>query len=118
MDVLEHFQRQQLFDTLDEVLRVLRPGGKCIAHVPNGTGLYGMRIRCGDLTHELAFTRRSAQQLFSTIGFRDTQCFEDRPVVHGPVSALRSFVWLLGTLPARLLMAAEQGALHLFCPKT
>ncbi len=100
MDVLEHFQRQQLFDILDEVFRVLRPSGKCIAHVPNGTGLYAMRIRCGDLTHDLASTCRSAQQSFSTIGFHDAQCFEDRPVIHGPVSALRFFVWLLGTLPS------------------
>ncbi len=71
MDVLEHLTRQELFDTLDEVYRILRPGGRCIAHVPNAEGLFGMRIRYGDLTHEMAFTPESAQQLFTTIGFRE-----------------------------------------------
>ena len=39
MDVLEHLTRSELFDTLDEVFRILKPGGRCIAHVPNAEGL-------------------------------------------------------------------------------
>lgn len=109
MDVLEHLTRSDLFDTLDELFRVLRSGGKCIAHVPNAEGLYGMRIRYGDLTHETAFTPKSGQQLFSTVGFQSIQCFEDKPVIHGPVSAVRWLLWYLGTLPSRLLLAAETG---------
>ena len=57
-------------------LKYSRPGAKCIAHVPNASGLYGMQIRYGDLTHEMAFTPRSAQQAFSTVGFHPIQCFE------------------------------------------
>jgi SAM-dependent methyltransferase len=109
MDILEHFSRQELLDLLDDVYRVLRPGGKCIAHVPNASGLYGMQVRYGDLTHELAFTPKSAQQAFATVGFYDIQCFEDQPVVHGFVSGFRSFIWKVGTIPSRLLMSAETG---------
>lgn len=109
MDVLEHLTRQQLFDVLSEVFRILRSGGKCIAHVPNAEGIYGMRIRYGDLSHELAFTPKSGQQAFVTAGFRDVQCFEDRPAIHGVSSAVRWLGWCLGTLPARLLLAAETG---------
>ena len=109
MDVMEHFRRQALFDMLDEVFRVLRPGGNCIAHVPNGAGLYAMGVRYGDLTHELAFTPSSIKSLFSVIGFSDIRCYEDKPVVHGPASALRRLIWSVGTLPARVLMAAETG---------
>jgi 2-polyprenyl-3-methyl-5-hydroxy-6-metoxy-1,4-benzoquinol methylase len=110
MDVLEHLTRQELFDMMDEVFRVLRSEGKCIAHVPNASGLYGMQIRYGDLTHELAFTPKSARQLLSIIGFQNVQCFEDKPVVHGLASAIRRLIWNLGTLPPRLLMAAESGS--------
>jgi 2-polyprenyl-3-methyl-5-hydroxy-6-metoxy-1,4-benzoquinol methylase len=109
MDVLEHLTRGELFDMLDDVFRILRPGGKCIAHVPNASGLYGMQVRYGDLTHELAFTPRSAQQALLTVGFHHVQCFEDQPVVHGVVSAVRSLLWNLGTGPSRLLLAAETG---------
>jgi 2-polyprenyl-3-methyl-5-hydroxy-6-metoxy-1,4-benzoquinol methylase len=110
MDVLEHVARPELFDMLDEVFRILRPGGKCIVHVPNASGLYGMQVRYGDLTHELAFTPRSAQQAFSTVGFRHIHCSEDRPIIHGIVSAARWLLWRLGTVPSRLLLAAETGA--------
>jgi SAM-dependent methyltransferase len=109
MDVLEHLTRQELFDVLPEVFRILRSGGKCIAHVPNAEGLFGMRIRYGDLSHEMAFTPKSGRQAFVAVGFRDVQCYEDKPVIHGVVSAARWLGWHLGTLPARLLLAAETG---------
>jgi 2-polyprenyl-3-methyl-5-hydroxy-6-metoxy-1,4-benzoquinol methylase len=109
MDVLEHFCRQELLDLLDGVYRVVRPGGKCIAHVPNASGLYGMQVRYGDLTHELAFTPKSVQQAFATVGFCNIQCYEDQPVVHGFVSGFRSFIWKVGTIPSRLLLSAETG---------
>ncbi len=109
MDVLEHLRRDELFSTLDGVFRVLRPGGECLAHLPNAEGIAGMRIRYGDFTHEQAFTARSARQVFRAIGFRQVRCFEDRPVVHGPVSLLRRVIWDVGTLPRRLLLAAETG---------
>ena len=66
-DILEHLERQELFDLLDEVYRVLRAGGVCLIHVPNGEGIFGMRIRFGDLTHVQAFTQDSGRQLLTTI---------------------------------------------------
>jgi 2-polyprenyl-3-methyl-5-hydroxy-6-metoxy-1,4-benzoquinol methylase len=109
MDVLEHFDRQELLDLLDDVFRVMRPGGKCIAHVPNASGLYGMQVRYGDLTHELAFTSKSAQQAFAAVGFCEIECFEDQPVIHGLVSGFRWLIWKIGTIPSRLLLSAETG---------
>lgn len=110
IDVLEHLTREELLVTLDDVFRVLRPGGRAIVHVPNAEGLYGMRVRYGDLTHEQAFTPQSAQQAFSTAGFRDIACFEDKPVVHGAFSLVRRLLWEAGTLPHRCLLRAETGA--------
>jgi 2-polyprenyl-3-methyl-5-hydroxy-6-metoxy-1,4-benzoquinol methylase len=108
-DVLEHLERQELFDLLDEVYRVLRSGGTCLVHIPNGEGVFGMRIRFGDLTHVQAFTQNSARQLLTTIGFSKVKCYEERPVVHGIVSLVRRVLWELGTLNFRLLFAAETG---------
>lgn len=108
-DILEHLERQELFDLLDEVRRVLRPGGICLVHVPNGEGLFGMRILCGDLTHIQAFTQTSARQLFTTIGFSRIEYHEDRPIPHGPASIVRRLLWDIGTIPLRILLAAEGG---------
>ncbi len=110
IDILEHFTRPEVMELLAEVRRVLKPGGRCIAHVPNSDGLFGMRIRYGDFTHELAFNPSSARQVFRVAGFREVRCFEDKPRVHGPVSLVRRLIWDLGTIPSRLLLAAESGA--------
>jgi SAM-dependent methyltransferase len=107
IDILEHLGNDELFEVLDEVRRVLKQGGLCVAHVPNAEGLYGMRVRYSDLTHERAFAPKSARQLFLTIGFKDVECFEERPVVHGLKSLARRILWTAGTMGPRLLLAAE-----------
>jgi 2-polyprenyl-3-methyl-5-hydroxy-6-metoxy-1,4-benzoquinol methylase len=112
IDLLEHLIPVELFAVLDEVFRVLTPRGTCIAHVPNAEGLFGMRVRYGDLTHERAFAPKSAKQLFNTIGFVNVACFEDRPETHSLKSFIRRFVWICGTMPHRLLLSAETGAMN------
>jgi hypothetical protein len=109
MDILEHLENDELFAVLDDIFLVMKTGGTLVAHVPNAEGLFGMRIRYGDLTHERAFGPKSAEQLFRTIGFTNVQCFEDRPKVHGVNSLVRRILWDTGTLPHRLLLLAETG---------
>lgn len=108
-DVIEHFTREELLPFVDQVHRVLKPGGRWIIHVPNGESPFGGRMRYGDLTHEMAFTRTSLSQLLLSSGFSGVRCFEDAPVVHGAKSALRWLLWkgFRGTL--RFYIAAETG---------
>jgi SAM-dependent methyltransferase len=108
-DVLEHLTRQELFELLEEVRRVLAPGGRCIGHVPNAAGLFGMRIRYGDLTHELAFTPSSLRQVFRALGFASIRCHEDKPAAHGMKSIIRRMLWDIGSAPLRVMLAAETG---------
>jgi 2-polyprenyl-3-methyl-5-hydroxy-6-metoxy-1,4-benzoquinol methylase len=110
MDVVEHLDPQELFDLLDSVNHVLAPGGICLVHVPNGEGLYGMRVRYGDFTHKLAFTAKSANQIFRTLGFSRIETYEDKPVMHGAKSIVRRVLWDCLTLQHRLLLLAETGA--------
>jgi 2-polyprenyl-3-methyl-5-hydroxy-6-metoxy-1,4-benzoquinol methylase len=111
-DIVEHLTRDEAFAVLDEVFRVLRPGGKCLIHVPNAEGIFGMRVRYGDLTHEQSFTPTSARQLLNTIGFWKITAHEDKPVPHGLMSIGRRLVWEAGTFPYRLLLAAETSDTH------
>jgi SAM-dependent methyltransferase len=108
-DVMEHLTRAEAFAMAEEVRRVLAPEGRCIGHVPNAEGLFGMRIRYGDLTHEQAFTKKSVEQMFRSLGFDGVDCFEDKPIAHGLKSLARRVIWDAGTLPFRLLLTAETG---------
>lgn len=106
-DVLEHLDRQEAFELLTEVRRVLSPDGVCIGHVPNAEGIFGARVRYGDLTHEQAFTAASIKQMFGSLQFGAVECFEDRPIIHGIKSLVRRVLWACGTMPFRLLYIAE-----------
>lgn len=108
-DVIEHFTRDELLPFVDEVHRVLKPGGRWIIHVPNGESPFFGSIRYGDMTHELAFTRTSLAQLLLASGFTEMRSFEVQPVVHGAKSALRWLLWRGFRSLLRLYIAAETG---------
>jgi SAM-dependent methyltransferase len=92
-DVLEHFLKDELIEIADEVRRILRHNGKWICRVPNAEAIFSMRMRYGDLTHQLAFTGASIGQLMRSCGFRRFDCFEETPVVHNVKSAVRWSLW-------------------------
>ena len=94
-DVIEHFTKDELIPLVDEVRRVLRPGGRWIIHTPNAEGPFSARMQNWDFTHELAFTRVSLNQLLRSSGFDRVDCFEDRPVPHGLKSVIRALLWHL-----------------------
>jgi SAM-dependent methyltransferase len=108
-DVLEHFTKPELLELTDEIQRVLRGGGRLIVHVPNAEGIFPGRILFGDLTHEMAFTRQSLQQLFSVCGFARVTVAEDAPVPHGLLSSVRLALWTVLRSLFRLIHAAETG---------
>lgn len=108
-DVIEHLSRTELFSIVNEIRRVLKPGGRFVVHVPNGDGLFFGSILFGDLTHELAFTRSTLNQLAEACGLRLARTFEDVPPVHGLFSLARRIVWSIGTFPLRVLSMAETG---------
>lgn len=108
-DVIEHFTRDELLPFVDHVQRVLKPGGRWIIHAPNGESPFSGRMRFGDLTHELAVTRKSLAQLLLSSGFDEVRCFEDAPVIHGAKSALRWLLWKGFRSVLRLYIVAETG---------
>ncbi len=109
MDILEHLRNSDLFDLLNQVSKALKNDGLAIVHVPNAEGVFGMRVRYGDLTHENCFTPQSIRQALGASGFRNIECLEDKPVIHGIRSLLRYILWELLTLPFRLLLITETG---------
>lgn len=110
-DLIEHLTKSELIPFVDEVNRVLRPGGRWIIHVPNGESPFAGRIRYADFTHELAFTRTSLIQLLKASGFSDVDCFEDRPVPHGLKSLIRAVLWQIIRMSLVFYIAVETGGI-------
>ena len=109
MDVLEHLEKNEMFELLDKAFAKLNDNGALIIHVPNADGVNGMRIRYGDLTHETCFNPSSLTQLLSACGFKNIRFYEDKPIVHGFKSLIRSLLWKLLTAAPRLLLLIETG---------
>lgn len=110
IDLLEHLRKDELFPFLEAVRGALKPGGVFIWRAPNADGPFFGRVRYGDLTHELAFTRHSAWQLMRAAGFADVEVLAEEPVVTGARSALRRALWLLCAAAARVYLFAESYA--------
>ena len=110
-DVIEHFTKGELIQIVDAVHRVLKPGGEWIIHAPNSEGPFSSRIRYGDFTHEIAFTRSSLTQLLRSSGFTNIQYFEDKPIAHGLKSAVRAVLWRLIRWGLLLYIAVETGVI-------
>lgn len=109
MDILEHLEPEETLELLDSVHGVAKVDGTMVIHVPNGEGIFGMRVRYGDFTHRCAFTSQSIRQVLSACGFRTIACLEDKPVVHGVKSLVRRILWSTLTAPLRVLLTAETG---------
>jgi SAM-dependent methyltransferase len=110
LDLIEHLTKGELVALVDEVHRALRPSGRWVIHVPNAEAPFGSRIRYGDFTHELAFTRMSLTQLLRASGFARVRCYEDQPVPHGIKSVVRFLMWKVVRTGLLFYIAVETGA--------
>lgn len=110
MDVLEHLDKHEVINLLDLINDSLSDNGRVVIHVPNGEGLFGMRIRYGDFTHQVCFTPRSIGQVLRATGFDVIKVFEEKPLVRGVKGLVRRSLWALLTMRVRILLLAETGA--------
>lgn len=94
LDILEHFQTDDLLRLGEKMHRALKPGGRAIFQVPNGMSPL-TPIIYGDLTHVRAFTPQSMQQFLLHVGFVPSGILEIPPHVHGIQSAIRRILWVV-----------------------
>lgn len=92
LDILEHFQTDDLLKLGEKIYKALKPGGIVIFQVPNGMSPLNPIIY-GDLTHVRAFTPQSMQQFFLHVGFVPSGYFDIPPYVHGIKSAMQRAIW-------------------------
>lgn len=101
-DVIEHFTKDEILDILDNIYKNLRFNGLFIMKTPCAESLKGLATRYSDFTHEIAFTRRSALELFTTIGFKKIRVFPDK-IIHYNLKMVIG--WILQTAIAKMFRA-------------
>jgi 2-polyprenyl-3-methyl-5-hydroxy-6-metoxy-1,4-benzoquinol methylase len=92
-DVIEHLTKQQTFDLLEEVKRVLKTRGILIVHCPNGLSPFVGAVFWGDLTHEWCPTPASAEAMCRAIGYVHFTAAEHLAASHTLVGLCRRIGW-------------------------
>ena len=108
-DVIEHFHKSELFPILDAMHAALKPGGRLILQTPNAESPWGMKVRYGDLTHELAFEPSVLRRTLAAAGFVSYEARECGPFVHGFKSFIRCGIWQILRQFLKLWNLAEVG---------
>lgn len=94
-DILEHFKKEEILNILKLFYNSLKQKGKVIIQVPNAEGPFGTHYLYSDFTHELAFTERSLNQIFKSVGFKEIYCYPTPPPNIGTISRCRFLLWKL-----------------------
>jgi len=110
LDVVEHFQKDELFLLFESIICALKPGGIFIMQSPNADGIFSGRYRYWDLSHEIAFTPTSIRQILLHVGFKEVRIYATIPVIHGIFSFLRYVLWQFIRYILILYLAVETGS--------
>ena len=92
-DMLEHFSKDDGFQLLREIRRVLKPGGACFLKLPNAASPWGHEITASDLTHEASYSPHSLMQLATVAGFNKCEIREVGPAPGSAASLVRCVLW-------------------------
>ena len=92
-DMLEHFSKDDGFRLLQEIHRVLKPGGACFLKLPNAASPWGYEITASDLTHEASYSPYSLTQLATVAGFNKCEIREVGPAPGSLTSSVRRALW-------------------------
>ena len=93
LDVLEHLDNSEIYETLENVHRCLKPGGKFFVKTINAESMVGGLGRYMDITHERSFTSHSLRQLLKVFHFENIKIINQ--IINKPNSlktTLRSYI--------------------------
>lgn len=69
LDLIEHLPKENAVSFIDQLYRLLKPGGYAVIQTPNMGSITSLYIRYNDLSHEFGLTEKSATSLFALGGF-------------------------------------------------
>lgn len=111
LDIIEHFNKEEVLHFLGACYKALRPGGRLILQTPNAESPWGMMHRYNDFTHEIAFNSNSLKRLLELCGFNKIELRQTGPVPHGVLSLGRYIIWKAIWVALALWNLAEAGSI-------
>lgn len=108
-DVLEHLGPEPTFEVLGEIFRTLKPGGRLIAHVPNGCSPFVGQVFWGDMTHEWCFTPESAKTLCLLHDFIEFDSSEHLGCSDSVAGNIRKLLWIFVRFGINMVNLIETG---------
>lgn len=109
-DVLEHFTRQETFEIVSLIYKKLRPGGRIIAHLPNGLSPFVGHVFWEDITHEWCMTPKSAETLCRLCSFRRFEAKEHLGSSNMIKGKIRHAAWSVIRMGMQTLNKIETGS--------
>lgn len=111
IDIVEHFCKPEVLRFLDACYSSLKSGGRLVLQTPNADSPWGMSLRYGDFTHEIAFTPDLLSRLMQATGFQEVEVREMGAIRFGysMMSTIRYFVWVGIRAGLKIWNIAETG---------
>lgn len=112
LDIVEHFNKDEVLRFLDLCHAALKPGGRLVLQTPNAESPWGSHHRYNDLTHELGFNPNALARLLALVGFTAIEARELGPAPWGysAASTLRWCVWQMIRAGLMVWNIAETGS--------
>jgi 2-polyprenyl-3-methyl-5-hydroxy-6-metoxy-1,4-benzoquinol methylase len=111
LDIIEHFKKDEVLSFLEASYRALHPGGRLILQTPNAESPWGLKLRYGDFTHEVAFDPNNLKKLLELYKFEEIETRATEPVIHGIISLCRFLLWKIVWFLLALWNLAETGSI-------
>ena len=108
-DFLEHLAPEEVFSFLELCNKSLKSGGSILLQVPNAESPYFGRIRYGDFTHEVAYTKSSITQILKVNNFKDIEVTPWLPVRSSFLSNIRFLLWKIAIFILKIPLILETG---------
>jgi len=111
LDLIEHFNKDEVLTFLDGCYNALRPGGRLILQTPNAESPFASSVRYGDFTHEVSFQLNSLSYLLRLSSFANITSHEQGPIPIGYslTSTLRFTLWQIFKYLLRFYNIVETG---------
>jgi len=110
LDLLEHFPKEQGFELLRQMRRVLLPEGVCLLQMPNAVSPWSSGVLANDLTHVSAYSPASIAQLAKLAGFTNCRVTEMGPPPGTIIRQARRVLWTAVRNLYRFVNLVETGS--------
>jgi SAM-dependent methyltransferase len=114
-NIVEHFTRDDGFRLLQEIHRVVAPGGFVFVKVPNAYSPWGMGVTASDLTHEAAYMPATLIQIGRLAGFSRVEVREIGPAPTSATAAFRAMLWRVIRMMLQAWDRIETGGVRTPC---